>query len=294
MEISTKEHEVVFFASFVDALRESGDDVKLSIRENMAPGSNLMERCRNLQKLGYDGIELTNTCQPEQVDEIKAAVQETGIQPSIVGAGGGCLLDARKAERDLAVQRHKTGLEVAAAVGAVGILSVPLLAVTMQGRPRIPDLSPYMKTEALERAVLIELYREISAHAQKLGVYLIVEPLNRYEQFWPRTLADGVSICREVGNPHCRMMADFFHMHIEEADIAASIREAGEFIYNVHLADSNRQTPGRGHLDFLPGFRALKDIGYDKFCGIECGVPGDRMEELARTAKHLRELWEKA
>ena len=51
-------------------------------------------------------------------------------------------------------------------------------------------------------------------------------------------------------------MADFFHMGIEEVDIAASIRANRQHLVYVHVADSNRLQPGRGHLDFRPGFRA--------------------------------------
>jgi len=49
------------------------------------------------------------------------------------------------------------------------------------------------------------------------------------------------------------------------ADIAESIRLAAPFVQYVHVADSNRKQPGRGHLDFRPGFRALKDAGYQTY-----------------------------
>ena len=55
---------------------------------------------------------------------------------------------------------------------------------------------------------------------------------------------DSVEICRSVGSPACRMMADLFHMNIEEFDMPRAIREAGaEYIYNVHLADSTPACP---------------------------------------------------
>src|SRR5215203_253295 len=90
------------------------------------------------------------------------------------------------------------------------------------------------------------------------------------------------------------IMADFFHMNIEEADIAASIRAAGQHIVHVHVADSNRLQPGKGHLDFRPGFAALKEAGYEGYLGIECGVAGPYEESLAESAALLRELWDAA
>jgi sugar phosphate isomerase/epimerase len=89
-------------------------------------------------------------------------------------------------------------------------------------------------------------------------------------------------------------MADFFHMGIEEADIAASIRAAGNHIRYVHVADSNRLQPGRGHLDFKPGFRALKDIGYDGYLAIECRVDGPYDEAIREAVRLIRREWEAA
>ncbi|MBT3271077.1 sugar phosphate isomerase/epimerase [Candidatus Poribacteria bacterium] len=269
--------------------------LRLSIREPMAPGATLIEQWKNLRTLGFEGVELTRSSNLSELDNIKAAMRESGIQPNITSAGPGCLIDARKEERDIAVKSHKDAIDLAAEIGAVGVLTAPGIKVKMQiegPRPRIPDLRPYKSSEELEFLMMAELFGDISAHAQSRGVYVILEPLNRYEQVFPKSLADGVRLCEAVGNPHCKIMADLFHMNIEDADMPASIREAGDAIVNVHLADSHRQTPGRGHTDFVACFAALKDIGYDYYCGLECGVPGDAMEELARTATFLREAYE--
>lgn len=272
--------------------------LKLSIRENMAPGDNLRERFDNLQKLGFDGIEITVSSDLANAEEIIAARDATGVQPSITSArGGGCLIDPRKSERVRAVQSHVDALELAAKIGAIGVISPPVIAMKMQAdRPRIPDLSPAISLDEVERRLVHQLYAEAAETGERVGTYIIVEPLNRYEQWWPCTLEDGVEICDAVGSPACRMMADLFHMHIEEDDMAAAIRRAGsDYIYNVHLADSQRRLPGTGFTDFNACFRALKDIEYDKYCGIECGIRGgDPMQRLAETVTFLRQTWDAA
>src|SRR5438046_2288042 len=107
--------------------------MRLSIRENMVPGGTLLERFRNLRQLGFDGIEMTTTSSLEQADEIQAAMKETGIQPSITSArGGGCLIDPRKEERDMAVKGHIEALELAARIGAYGVISPPIITMKMQ------------------------------------------------------------------------------------------------------------------------------------------------------------------
>lgn len=271
--------------------------MKLSIRETMTPGASLEHKFRNLRELGFDGIELTTSSRLEHADEILAAMRETGIQPSITSAlGGGCLIDPRKEERDLAVRGHIEALELAARIGAQGVISPPIITMKMQpDRPRMPDLAPVISRDDAEKKMVIALYQEIAERGEQLGTAIIVEPLNRYEQWWPCTLRHGVEICRAVGSPACRMMADLFHMNIEEPDMPAAIREAGtDYIYNVHLADSHRRLPGSGHTDFKACFRALKEIGYDRFCGLECAIDGDPMTALAENVRYIRALWSEA
>ena len=100
-------------------------------------------------------------------------------------------------------------------------------------------------------------------------------------------MEQGAAIAAEVG-PEIGVMADFFHMGIEEVDIAASIRANRQHLVYVHVADSNRLQPGRGHLDFRPGFRALKEIGYDGPLAIECRVDGPYDEAIREAVALIR------
>jgi sugar phosphate isomerase/epimerase len=139
--------------------------------------------------------------------------------------------------------------------------------------------------------LFVEQLMELAPTARDAGVPIFLEPLNRYEQHLVNRLEQGVAFAEQVGDG-VGIMADLFHMNIEEADIAASIRAAGPHI--VHVADSNRLQPGKGHLDFRPGFAALKEAGYDGYLGIECRILGPYDEALAESAALLRELWDAA
>jgi sugar phosphate isomerase/epimerase len=94
------------------------------------------------------------------------------------------------------------------------------------------------------------------------GVVIALEALNRYETHLLRTLADADQLRRLIDSPNVQLMADVFHMNIEEDSIAASIRAHAEHIAHVHLADSQRREPGSGHLDFASVFEALADNAY--------------------------------
>jgi sugar phosphate isomerase/epimerase len=115
-----------------------------------------------------------------------------------------------------------------------------------------------------EYAWTIEAVSECVRYARLRGVPTLLEPINRYETNFVNTIVDGLQLLDEVGEPTFKLLADTFHMNIEEADIPASLRQAGERIGYVHIADSNRRAPGQGHTDFRTIFQTLARIGY---CG---------------------------
>jgi sugar phosphate isomerase/epimerase len=91
---------------------------------------------------------------------------------------------------------------------------------------------------------------------------IALEALNRYETHLLRTLADAEGLRRLIDSPRVQLMADVFHMNIEEDSLPAALRAHAEHIVHVHLADSQRREPGSGHLDFDPVFEVLGDTGY--------------------------------
>jgi sugar phosphate isomerase/epimerase len=268
--------------------------LKFSCREYMIPGNTITERFENAAKVGLAGIEITGSNKPEHIPELKAAIAATGVRVSIMSTSYMAILDARRAERDKTVQALKEALSLSQEVGAVGPIVPPLIHTKLMGGERIADLSPLMTTSEVERKLLALILGDVADFAAEKGADIIIEPLNRYEQWWPCTLQDGLDICNDVGKPGVAMMADFFHMNIEDADFGEGIRKAGKLVKNVHLADSQRLMPGYGHTDFKPGFAALKEIGYDLFLGFECGVPGDPFVEFPKAMDYVKSEWEKA
>jgi sugar phosphate isomerase/epimerase len=117
---------------------------------------------------------------------------------------------------------------------------------------------------------------------------VLLEPINRYETHFINRLEQAVEICREARREHVKIMADFFHMSIEEPDISSSLEAASKHIAHIHLADSNRLLPGCGHTNFKKPFLILKKAGYRNFMALECGVPGDPHESLAKSVAYLK------
>jgi len=268
-------------------------DIKFSIREAMVPGRSVMERFELLAKVGIAGCEITNSTSWDDVETVKAAAAATGVQPNIWSARKLGVLQADAGARREAIESCQEALKMAGQVGAVGFILPPLIICKMQNLPRVNDLSPLMGTAEAERKLLAEIMkRELGPAALEAGAEVVIEPLNRYEQWWPCSLQDGLDICADAGNQGVCLMADFFHMNIEDASWYDSIKAGGALIKNVHLADSQRLLPGWGHTDFRPGFKALKEIGYQHYLGFECGIPGEFTECVAKSMDYCRKVWD--
>jgi sugar phosphate isomerase/epimerase len=261
----------------------------LAVSENIIPGTGYGEKLRFLRENGYDGIELFPDVAIQETAALKQAMADTGIvAPSMRGRTRD-LLAAEPAAREAQIERLQGVCALAEEFGASTVIIVPVF-----GGPRLPGLDPWRSVIELEEALLDTVLPRIGAIAANHGVTLVMEPLNRYETHFLKTLSHGAAICRRVNHPNIRVMADFFHMHIEEANIAASLDENLEFVSHVHLADSSRDLPGCGHTDFSPAFRVLKERDFDGAFALECSRQGTLEFGLRESAAYIRKTWQEA
>jgi sugar phosphate isomerase/epimerase len=157
----------------------------------------------------------------------------------------------------------------------------------------LPLFDPYKKMEAKVEAEFIALIEELAAVVKGSSAMILIEPINRYETKYLTTLEDCRQVLDKANQPNTGILADFFHMSVEEADLPASTRAVKGYIKHVHLGDSNRLLPGYGHTDWDACIAALKDAGFDGFMNLECGIPGKPEEELPKTAKYLQGIIDK-
>ncbi|GAB2543765.1 sugar phosphate isomerase/epimerase family protein [Spirosoma aerophilum] len=120
------------------------------------------------------------------------------------------------------------------------------------------------------KAQHIALCQKMAPIAEKYGVTLAVEPLNRGETNFINSLAEGVEIIRAVNNPWFRLQCDIYHM-LKEDEKPEEIVKYGQYIVHCHLAEKQSRTaPGVKGDDFKPYFRALKQIKYRGGLSLEC------------------------
>lgn len=262
--------------------------MKIAIRESMAVGKTLQERLAWLESVDIDGIELHAESMAMPFDQVREVMGASSRGVSAI-QGSAKLLDPDPAVRDFAKTQIRERLALAADLGAVGVLVVPQF-----GKAQLPDLSPYKSGADLERELLLSQLKELAPVAAQHGTQMFLEPLNRYEAYLVNRVEQGAELAALVG-PEVATMADFFHMGIEEVDIAAAIRDNGPHVIYVHVADTNRVQPGFGHHDFLPGYTALKEIGYDGWLGIECSrIVGDYDQAIKDAVALVRQQWASA
>ncbi len=265
--------------------------MKLACREGLVPGDSFAEKLGRLQQYGFEGVELSGAALLASggFEERRDALRNSPIVASSICGGFSCeLLHPEPTNRAVCRDAIVRLMTIAAELGAAGPISVPIF----NRMSRVPDLTPYKSRHQLEVELLIHLLGDIGRHGTEMGSCMILEPLNRYESNALTDIEEGAEVCRAVDSPGVKLMADFFHMHIEQPDIPASLRTVGDVLVHCHLADSTRRQPGSGSMDFRSGFAALKDIRYEGYMAFECGLTGPPNEVLPRSVEYLRECME--
>lgn len=232
--------------------------------------------CRTAAELGFDAVEVFAPG-PETVDreQLQSLLSEHGLSLAAVGTGAGWVIRKLHLCSPVTTEREAAREFIRGMVDFGGPFGAPAIIGSMQGRFG-GDVS---RDTALE--YLAEALNELGEHARQYNVPLIYEPLNRYETNLICTLADGVQLLEGLETDNVKLLADLFHMNIEERDLGEALREAGAHVGHLHFVDSNRQAAGRGHLDFAPVVAALRETGYNGYASAEA-LPSPDPEAAAR------------
>lgn len=215
-------------------------------------------------KLGFDAVELftasADAVDPEQLEQLCDANK---IKIAAVGTGAGKVLYGWTLTSPDKHLRQSAIAFISEMVTFGARLGAPAIIGSMQGNVE-PGIE---RPQAV--AWLAEGLNELGSRAQEQGVNLIYEPLNRYETNMFNRLGAGAEFLETLGNGNVVLLADLFHMNIEEESIAGAIRENAQHIGHLHFADSNRRPVGMGHTDMTDIAQALTDIGYTGYASAE-------------------------
>ena len=167
-----------------------------------------------------------------------------------------------------------------------GVHKAPAIIGSMQGR----------WGDGISREQALEWLREglnqLGEHARHHGVPLIYEPLNRYETNLVNTVAGGVELLDSLNTNNVRLLADLFHMNIEESDLPAAITRGHQWIGHIHFVDSNRRPAGCGHIDFESITKGLKASNYAGYLSAEALPWPDSLAAAEKTILEYRRVTE--
>lgn len=216
----------------------------------------LEEVCRVAIEAGATGVHLRGDHPPRDAASLRAGtggVPVLGITPTILWPRDRADLANPDPEvRARGVTYYRSVVDLAVDLG------VPRIEVVPACEGRMGPMSSRQEEWSLAAAAL----GEVAAYAGERGVTVGVEPLNRYETYLVTRLQDAAEMVAQVGMENMGVVADAFHMSIEESDPEAAVRAVGPLLVEVQVADSNRRAPGLGHLDVGAIVRAALASGY--------------------------------
>ncbi len=224
----------------------------------------LVGNCAKAAELGFDAVEIfAPSGAALAAGEVKQLLAKHNLRLAAAGTGAGWVLrKLRLTDADPAI-RDKARQFIGEIIGAAGSLGAPAIIGSMQGRFE----GAVSREQALDW--LAEALNELGPLAARYHVPLLFEPLNRYETNLVNSMADAISLLNRLGTSNVKLLADLFHMNIEERSIPEAIRAKGRNIGHIHFVDSNRRAAGQGHIDLAGAVAALGDIDYNGYLSAE-------------------------
>ncbi|HOM17695.1 MAG TPA: sugar phosphate isomerase/epimerase family protein [Thermoguttaceae bacterium] len=238
-----------------------------------------------LKEIGYDVVELPcfDLDNLENYRKWGKRLDELGLERSGTAIRGpdGNMISSDPAVRRRGIEQNKRNLDCCAAAGCK-IMAGPFHSALGVFTGKGPTADEWRWG--------VESMREVAEYADKVGVTLALEYLNRFECYFLNTAADLARFCAEVDHPRCRAMYDTFHSHIEEKNTKKAILALKDYLVHVHISENDRSTPGQGNVRWKETFDALAKIKYDGFMVVEAF--GMSLEKLIPATKIWRRMYE--
>ena len=248
----------------------------------------LEEKLAKAARFGAHGVELI-TVAPDQLDvfALRRLLNSFQLQVAAIGTGGlafsmGLTLLNRDPEiSSQALTRLYELVHFAARVGAdlvtIGSFRGKAAGVIGGGLPMLADM-----------------LRPVADYAQKKGVRLAIEALNRYEADLINTAQEGLQFLDDFNHPAVGLLLDTYHVNIEEASFTLPFHQAlrAGKLFHVHLGENHRRYPGSGLIDFPSIVSTLIEEGYGGFLSAELLAYPDPDTAAERTLSYMRSIME--
>ena len=215
--------------------------------------------------LGYDAIEISvrDPADPAVV-ACDDGLRQHGLQLSAIATGQSFYSDGWSPTSDDPTVRSRLDERMHRIID----LASPWAAMVVIGGVR-GTLAGSERDQSEQYELAVEAVRRYAGYGLDRNVSLVIEPINRYETNYINSIGEALRFIDDVGVGDLGILADTFHMNIEEANLAESLRSAGDRIRHVQFTDSNRLAAGRGHINFPELAAVLRESGYRGYLSTE-------------------------
>jgi len=248
--------------------------MKYAICNELFGNTDLFKAAQITKNAGYSGIEFApftvfGSFSPADVQTGIANMKKALTENDLAFAGFHWLLvdpntpmsivSPDKALREIAIQRLKLLLSASGELGG-GILVL--------GSPKQRSISPGQSIGEAE-AIMRDIVLSLGDYAVKCNSTLLIESVARDVYDVLNTLAQAKELADAAASPGISGMFDFHNCGDETEPWDALIRKYAGFIKHVHVNELDGGPPGTGASDYVPAFRALKEIAFDKWMSLE-------------------------
>ena len=224
-----------------------------------------VEIVEQIKEIGYDYIELPladmMALSESDFGKLKNRLLDSGIMCEACNNffPASMRLTGNEADMDRAMEYVERSLSM------VSDLGVDSVVFGSAGARNIPEGFP--RDSAWQQ--IVELLRAIAPIAERHGMTIVIEPLNRHESNIVNTVREGLKLAEDVARSNVKLVADFYHLMLEKEDPGVILR-AGDYIQHVHFSKvEGRVFPRNVEDAYVRFFINLKRSGYKKKVSVE-------------------------
>lgn len=234
--------------------------------------SSVEELFSKISALGFDAVEIAVE-DPSLIDVeiVRLALQKYNLRAVVCGAFSSArdLTSEDSNVHESCFKYIETCLDMCVSWGA-HIFAGPMYSAV--GKARMVSAEQREK----EWQLAVFNLRIVCQMAERRGIYLAIEPLNRFESDLVNTVEDVVRLVKDINHPSAGILLDGFHMAIEERNIENAIKLAGERLLHLQVSENYRGVPGTGQTPWDAYKAGLEAINYKGIVSIESFTPANR------------------
>jgi len=254
--------------------------IQLTLPNLFRENKEFRTQLKTLQKHGFAGVEL-NIVRPEAVDTegLRRYLLEHGLSMTMFATGAAAIDQELSLSTSEPKIRHRSIEMCRYFVDFASEMQAGIIIGFLQG------------TGSADRQVARRLFtdslQELAEHAEQKSTHLLIEACNRYITSVTNSLDDAYELAQGFPQDTVRILADTFHMNIEERDMLSAIRTHANWFDSIHFSDNNRLLPGLGAIDFSLVVQTLSEINFSGIIALEADIRDNFFDELALSMSYL-------